>query len=223
MKRMRCISCFVALALLAGCGKGLPAATPLPSAAPSATETAVVAQTAAGPFPFQDAGLPVEERVKDLLGRMTLEEKAGQMVAADIAGASPASVGKNMPGAVLNGGDSAFADSSPREWRAMISRYQDAALACRLPVPLLYGLDAVHGLSGVAGAVIFPQNIGLGAADDPELMMNMGEVVAGEMRAAGVLWDFAPCVAAAQDPRWGRTYESYSSDPAVVSRLSLSF
>lgn len=224
MKRIRCIPCFIALTLLFGCGAGAPSATPAPPATPFMAGTAGAAQTdAAQVLPFRDASLPAEARARDLLGRMTLEEKAAQMVAADIAGASLMAVGKNAPGAVLNGGDSAYADKAPEDWRAMIRRYQDAALACRLPIPLLYGLDAVHGMGGVSGAVVFPHNIGLGAADSPDLMEKMGRAVASDMRAAGVLWDFAPCVAAAHDPRWGRTYESYSSDPALVTRLSLPF
>lgn len=222
MKRgIRSISRTAALLLiLAGCQAGTPAAVPTPTpavtAAPTATATANIHK-----YPFQDASLPVEERVKDLLGRMTLQEKAGQMVQVDIGNVSPAMVTKNALGAVFNGGDSGPSDKTPEEWRDFVRRYQDAALACRLPIPLLYGLDAVHGHNGVVNAVIFPQNIGLGAANSPGLMEKMGEAVASEMIATGVPWNFAPCVAAAQDPRWGRTYESFSSDPALVTSLSL--
>jgi beta-glucosidase len=219
---LRCVSCAAALLLLlAGCapggsasGRSAPICTEAPSAL--ATQDGNVAK-----YPFLDASLAIEERVADLLGRMTLEEKAGQMIQAEIGGLPPALVKISALGSVLNGGNSVLPSMDSDEIRDMVKQYQDAALACRLPIPLLYGLDAVHGHNGVTGAVLFPQNIGLGAANSPELMEQMGETVASEMMATGTPWNFAPCVAAAQDPRWGRTYESFSSDPALVSKLAV--
>ena len=218
-------------ALLLGCGPGgadLP--TPAASMAPSTAATGAAAtapdmtpETTDAPLPFQDASLPVEARVQDLLGRMTLEEKAGQMIQAERGNASPAAVTKAALGAVLSGGGSVPGEGAPEDWLGMTRAYQDAALKCRLPIPLLYGVDAVHGHNNAAGAVLFPHNIALGAANSPELMEQMGVAVAEEMIATGIPWTFAPCLAVTQDPRWGRTYESFSSDPDLVSSLTLPF
>ncbi len=217
--------------LLNGCA---PSSTTPPDPLASITATTATTGEAAStesqmpaatdiPLPFQDASLPVEARVKDLLGRMTLEEKAGQMIQAERGSAAPAAVTKAALGSVLSGGGSTPGDGRPEAWLTMTRAYQEAALKCRLPIPLLYGVDAVHGHNNAVGAVLFPQNIALGAANSPELMEQMGKAVAEEMIATGIPWTFAPCLAVAQDPRWGRTYESFSSDPTLVSSLALPF
>lgn len=212
--------------LLSGCS---PAGSPTGSSivsltvSPAGTTAESTALPAPSACPYQDASLPVEQRVSDLLGRMTLAEKAGQMVQGERGAAAPAAVTKYALGSVLSGGGSVPGDGKPEAWLNMNRAYQQAALKCRLPIPLLYGIDAVHGHNNAVGAVVFPHNIGLGAANSPELMEQMGQAVADELYATGIPWTFAPCLATVQDPRWGRTYESLSSDPAIVSALSLPF
>lgn len=174
---------------------------------------------------YLDPSLSIEKRVEDLLSRMTLEEKAAQMVQGVNFLVKPDDL-KNYPlGSILSIG----ADiSSPRKWTLedwdqQMKAYQDAILSRDLKIPMLYGIDAVHGHSNVKDAVIFPQNIGLGAANDQELVKEMGRVVGDEMKLTKIIWNFYPCVAIANDPRWGRTYESYSSDPDIVLSLGKAY
>ena len=174
-------------------------------------------------YPYLDSSLSTKERVADLLGRMTLEEKAGQMVQGVIGDVTAADMTDLGLGSVLSGGGAVPGDNSINAWQGMVEMYQDGAMQTRLQIPFLYGIDAVHGHSNVYGAVIFPQNIGLGAANDPALMYDMGAAVAEEMKLTHTLWNFSPCVAVAQDPRWGRVYESYSSDPMIVSSLAAAY
>ncbi len=166
---------------------------------------------------YLDASLPIDERVADLLGRMTIEEKIGQMtqVAVEAVEADPSAVGKYGIGSLLNGGSEALRET-PEAWAAMIDGYQSEALASRLGIPLMYGTDAVHGLTAVPGAVVFPHNIGLGAAHDPDLAGRAAAITAAETRASGIHWTFGPCVCVARDSRWGRTYESYGEDPGLA-------
>ncbi len=209
-----------------GATPSYPPASIAASTATASSITSAESQTPAvtdAPLPYQDASLPVEARVKDLLGRMTLDEKAGQMIQAERGSASPAAVTKAALGSVLSGGGSTPGDGGPEAWLDMTQAYQQAAMKCRLPIPLLYGVDAVHGHNNAVEAVLFPHNIALGAANSPELMKQMGVAVAEEMIATGIPWTFAPCLAVAQDPRWGRTYESFSSDPALVTSLALPY
>ncbi len=127
-------------------------------------------------------------------------------------------------GSVLSGGGSVPDNNNTvTHWQDAMQQFQQAALSSETGIPLLYGLDAVHGHNTVYGGVIFPHNIGIGAANDTELTEQMGAYVAGVMMLTGTPWNFGPCVAVAQDPRWGRTYESYSSDPALVSELASAY
>ncbi|MEM7218223.1 MAG: glycoside hydrolase family 3 protein [Pseudomonadota bacterium] len=164
----------------------------------------------------------VEARIDALLRRMTLEEKVGQMVQAEIRFASPADVRDFHLGSVLSGGGS-WPDgnplSSPEDWRRLTGEYHNASLETRLSIPLLWGVDAVHGHNNVVGATLFPHNIGLGAANNARLMYEIGRATALETAATGIDWTFAPTLAVARDDRWGRTYESYSEDPATVARM----
>jgi beta-glucosidase len=105
----------------------------------------------------------------------------------------------------------------------MVKAYQDAALETRLAIPILYGVDAVHGHNNVNGAVIFPHNIGLGMANDPDLMTRIGQATANEMIATGIYWNYAPVLAVPQDIRWGRTYEGYGQDTELVSALATAY
>jgi beta-glucosidase-like glycosyl hydrolase len=171
----------------------------------------------AGDPTYPDPALPVDERVDDLLGRMTIEEKIGQMtqVAVPAIEGRPGDIAELGIGSLLNGGAEALHDT-PEDWAAMIDGFQREALGSRLGIPLVYGIDAVHGNGALPGAVIFPHNIGLGAAHDPELAGRAAAITAAETRAAGIHWTFAPCVCVARDSRWGRTYESFGEDPGLA-------
>jgi beta-glucosidase len=152
---------------------------------------------------------------------MTVEEKIGQMVQADSSAlTNKADVKNYFLGSVLSGGNSDPADgNSPVAWLRMATGFQEQALQTRLKIPILYGIDAVHGHNNIDGAVIFPHHIGMGATHDAKLVQRADRVTAEEVAGTGIRWAFAPCVAVAQDERWGRTYESYSEDPALVSKL----
>lgn len=164
-----------------------------------------------------------EARVRTLVSQMTLAEKIGQMTQADHDFLKdPADVARYFLGSVLNGGNSdPRAGNSMQAWRDMVESYQAQAATTRLRIPLLYGIDAVHGNSNVLGAVIFPHNIALGATRDVALVRRVAEITAEETRAIGANWAFAPCVCVPQDLRWGRTYEGFSEDPAIVSALGV--
>ncbi len=179
-------------------------------------ETARAAEPA-----YRDSHLPVEHRVGDLLSRMTLAEKVGQMTQAERGDvdANPTEITTYGLGSVLSGGGSVPASNTPEAWADMVDRFQAAALETRLGIPLLYGVDSVHGHGNLLGATVFPHNIGLGATRDPGLVEEIGHITAKETRASGPQWAFAPCVCVARDDRWGRTYESFGEDPGLVIRL----
>jgi beta-glucosidase len=163
-----------------------------------------------------------DAQANKIVSRMTLDEKVGQMTQVDHNDlGDPDDVSKYFLGSVLNGGDSDPRSGNRLEdWTAMYQGYQAHALETRLKIPLLYGVDAVHGHNNVLGAVIFPHNIGLGCTRNPALVERAERAVAEEVRATGINWAFAPCVAAPQDERWGRTYEGYSESPEVVKPLA---
>lgn len=171
------------------------------------------------PAPVLPTPIPPGDSVEALLMQMTLDEKIGQMTQVEKNSIQPADVTKYFIGSVISGGGGSPAVNNTREWAAMIRQYQQAALETRLGIPILYGLDAVHGHGNLYGATIFPQEIGLGAAHDPELVRQIGAATAEEMLASGVTWNFAPVVAVPQDIRWGRTYEAYAEDANLVSQL----
>lgn len=168
--------------------------------------------------------LSTEERVEDLLSRMTLEEKIGQMTLVEKNSIVPQAVTDLTIGALLSGGGG-YPDeaNTPEAWRDMVQRYQDAALNSRLGIPVLYGVDGVHGHNNVVGAVIFPHNIGLGVANDPDLITRIGQATANEMIATGIYWNYAPVLAVPQDIRWGRTYEAFGQDVDLVSSLATAY
>jgi beta-glucosidase len=180
-------------------------------------------QICAYDYPYQDPAFSVEERVGDLLARMTLEEKAGQMIQTERNLASPADLKTYFLGSIFNGGGNVPSPNTPTGWCDMIDAYQNAALATRLPIPFIYGSDAVHGHNNVSGATIFPHNIGIGATRDQELAERIGRIVAREVRATGVHWTFAPCITVPQDERWGRTYEGFGEETDLVSRLGTAY
>ncbi|HWD94177.1 MAG TPA: glycoside hydrolase family 3 N-terminal domain-containing protein [Verrucomicrobiae bacterium] len=164
-----------------------------------------------------------DDQTEKLLAQMTLDEKIGQMTQADmLALKDKGDVQKYFLGSVLSGGSSDPKEgNSPRAWLNAVEEFRAEALKTRLKIPLLYGIDAVHGHNNIDGAVIFPHNIGLGAAHDPALVERAERVVAQEILGTGIQWAFAPCVAVAQNERWGRTYESFGDSPDLVSPLGV--
>jgi beta-glucosidase len=174
--------------------------------------------------PYLDGTLSPERRAEDVIGRMTLDEKIGQMTQAD-SGSLPSSapVRELFLGSVLSGGDSEPPDTSAKGWAAMVAEFQKQALATRLRIPILYGIDAVHGHNNVRGATVFPHNIGLGCARNPKLVEHVARITAAEIAATGMHWNFAPCIAVPQDERWGRTYEGFGESPELASLLGPPF
>ena len=170
---------------------------------------------------YLDPGQPIDARVADLLSQMTLDEKIGQMVQADLACVTNLSDIQTYGfGSMLSGGDSKPAGpNNPETWFNTVNTLQSWALKTRLKIPMIYGIDAVHGHNDVIGTTIFPHHIGMGATDDPALVEKADHVTAMEVAGTGIRWAFAPCIAVVQNERWGRTYESYGQDPALVSEL----
>ncbi|WP_055601917.1 glycoside hydrolase family 3 N-terminal domain-containing protein [Streptomyces aureus] len=182
-------------------------------------ETPLVVVNAHG-LPYLDARLPVRKRVADLLSRMSLAEKAGQMTQAERnALKAQGDIAGYALGSLLSGGGSVPTPNTPAAWAAMVDAYQLRTRATRFQIPLIYGVDAVHGHNNVIGATIMPHNIGIGAGRDPELAARTGAVTAKEVRATGVPWDFAPCLCVTRDERWGRSYEAFGEDPALVTAM----
>ncbi len=172
-------------------------------------------------LPYRDPALPVEQRVDDLLSRMTLAEKVGQMTQANVASLGRLSdVAALGLGSVLSGGDDSPTPNTPVAWADQLDGLQRLALSTRLSIPLLYGIDSVHGFSHAVGTTIFPHNIGLGATRDAGLVQEIGRITALEMAGTGIRWAFAPCLAVVQNERWGRTYESFGQDPDLVSSMT---
>ncbi len=171
--------------------------------------------------PYQDPGQPVEARVADLLSRMTLDEKIGQMTLAERSAISDLrDIATYGLGGILSGGGSAPTPNTPSAWADMVDGFQRAALSSRLGIPIIYGVDAVHGHNNVVGATIFPHNIGLGATRNPALVQRVAQVTAEEVYATGIRWTFSPCLCVGRDERWGRTYECFGEDPEVVSMMA---
>jgi len=173
-----------------------------------------------------DAGLvdaAVEARITALMARMSVEEKVGQTIQADIGSIRPEDLRRYPLGSVLAGGNSGPGndDRAAREaWLDLAQAFYEVSMEDRpghTPIPVIFGVDAVHGHNNVFGATLFPHNVGLGAARDPDLIRRIGEATGRELAATGVDWTFAPTVAVARDDRWGRAYESYSEEPEVVA------
>ncbi len=172
--------------------------------------------------PF-DVDPAVESQIQDLLAKMSVEEKVGQIIQADINSVTPEEAKKYHLGSILNGGNSAPGadDYAPApKWLELADEYWVASTDTsdgRTAVPIMWGTDAVHGHSNIIGATVFPHNIGLGAANNPDLMEEIGKVTAREIRVTGIDWTFAPTIAVVRNDRWGRTYESYSEQPEIVA------
>ncbi len=164
----------------------------------------------------------ISRKSENMVAEMTLDEKIGQMTQVDHRYLEQKSDIKTYYlGSLLSGGGSTPDTNNPRSWVRMYNEYQDFALDTRLAIPLIYGIDAVHGHNNVYGATIFPHNIGLGCSNDEKLVQKISEATAREIRATGLDWTFAPCLAVSQDERWGRTFESYSENTEIVTRLGI--
>ena len=161
------------------------------------------------------------DRVLNLLSYMTLEEKIGQMTQVDrqfLDGDK--NIGTYFLGSLLSGGGSTPAKNFPKSWAEMYDGYQKIALSTRLSIPIIYGIDAVHGHNNVVGATIFPHHIGLGCTNNPQLIEDVYRATAEEIAATGIDWDFAPCLAVPRDERWGRTYEGFGETPDIVKKMA---
>jgi beta-glucosidase len=206
----------LSLLLLAGCALApMSAVADHSAAAQSFTDWPTLT-----PARAPDAAM--EARIARIVASMTLAQKIGQMTQPDVRYISPEEVTQYYIGSVLNGGGAWPAmnkHATVAEWAALSDRYHDAALATDMAVkiPLIWGTDAVHGHNNVSGATLFPHNIGLGAAHDSDLIERIGRATARQVRATGITWVFAPTLAVGENRRWGRTYESYSSDPQQVA------
>ncbi len=209
-----------ALMLVAGSASAAPA--PSASVAPPARANPASAHPSQWPAarsPQTISSPATERRIARMLARMTLEQKIGQMIQADISAITPADLAKYPLGSILAGGNSGpYGDErgDAAKWERMVKEFRVASQASGAGIPMLFGIDAVHGHSNLPGATIFPHNIGLGAARDPALIQRIGAVTAAEVAASGIEWTFAPTLAVPQDLRWGRSYEGYGADPALV-------
>ncbi|XP_048324197.2 uncharacterized protein LOC107410380 [Ziziphus jujuba] len=177
--------------------------------------------TAAEYMAYKDPKQPMNRRIKDLMSRMTLAEKIGQMTQLDRSVTTFEIMRDFSIGSVLSGGGSVpKMQATPEDWIDMVDNFQNGSLSSRLGIPMIYGIDALHGHNNVYKATIFPHNIALGCTRDAELVRKIGEATALEVRATGINYAFAPCIAVCRDPRWGRCYESYSEDPKIVQEMT---
>jgi beta-glucosidase len=205
-----------------------PAANPTESVAapvpPTATPIEPTPTPEAATEPVrEDQDADIEDRVEELLSKMTLAEKVGQMTQVEKNSIKEEDITALFIGSILSGGGGSPTINTPESWAEMVNTFQEYALQTRLGIPLIYGVDAVHGHNNVKGAVVFPHNVGLGATRDPDLVERIARITALEMIATGTYWNFGPVVAVPQDIRWGRTYEGYSEDTELVSTLASAF
>jgi beta-glucosidase len=207
-------ACFLLSLILSSCGE--VTVTPVPTTESDASDNF-------GPIIYTDPSQPIESRVEDLLKRMTLDEKIGQMTQVEKGSIVPGDITKYYIGSILSGGGGSPAENTPAAWYAMVQGFQDETLKTRLKIPMIYGVDAVHGHGNLQNATIFPHNIGLGATNNPELVEKIGRATAEEILATGVPWNFAPVVAVVQDVRWGRTYEGFGEETELVTRLGTAY
>lgn len=210
--------CILLIFSLVGCGQNNSQLT-----STQTTSSAVSNEPAASASPQAQLDLKYDPNAtpEEIVASMTLEQKVAQMLQPGVYNISTTAMEKYGYGSVLS--QSPYMDITAAGWKRTVLSYQKAALASPGGIPFIYGTDAVHGVNYCLGSVIFPHNIGIGAANDEELTYKMGQIVADEMKHTGMLWNFAPCVAVATEPRWGRTYESYSSNPDIVSKLGVAY
>ncbi len=164
----------------------------------------------------------IDKKVINLIEKMTVDEKIGQMTQLDRRFLrSDEDLIKFGIGSILSGGGSVPEDNTVEGWANMYNHFQKIALQSRLQIPIIYGVDAVHGHNNVPNATIFPHNIGLGCTFDEDIVYKVSKATAKEVASTGIDWNFAPCLSIPQDPRWGRYYEGYSEDPELVSKLGV--
>lgn len=228
------VTMLIAFIALSGCtdqasAPAVPAASTDAAAVPAEPDDAPAAVASPWPEHSVEGDPDLERFVDELLATMSLERKIGQIIQAEIQSVTPAEVREFGLGSVLNGGGS-FPGRNPEapvaDWSALTAEYHAAALQAfqgEPAIPLLWGTDAVHGHNNVFGAVIFPHNIALGAADSEELVRAIGRATAEQVSATGIDWNFAPTLAVARDLRWGRAYESFTSDPERVTALGRAY
>lgn len=215
----------LSLILLTACGPAAePEETPVLLDQPDVKELEGSPDPTAPAEPsYLNSDLTAEARAEDLLSRMTLEEKVGQMTLIEKGSITPDGVEEYFIGGVLSGGGGTPTTNTTEAWAEMVDSYQAGAVATRLQIPIIYGVDAVHGHNNLKGAVIFPHNIGLGATGDPDLVYRIGAATAEEMAATNIYWNYAPAIPVVQDIRWGRTYESYGEDTGLVTELGTAY
>ena len=224
-------SLLAALLATAACAGPMATGEGGPSTASSTASTGdgvrTAASSVAAPWPTVTSRVArdpaIEARIERLLAAMTVEEKVAQTIQAEAAVIAPADAARYKLGSVLtggNGGPGGVEKAPAREWLRLADQYWEASRA-GVPadkwIPIVWGIDAVHGHANIVGATIFPHNVGLGAMRNPELMRRIGEVTAREMAVTGIDWTFAPTLAVVRDDRWGRTYEGFSEDPEIVA------
>jgi len=211
---------FVVLAALSGCDKKSNEATAVEAAATPATATEKSLWPRVQSAVKKDPA--IEAKITELLGKLSLEQKVGQLIQPELRLVTPADVTEYSLGSILNGGGSFPGENKHakvEDWIALADAFYNASMSTeggRVPVPVMWGTDAVHGHNNIIGATLFPHNIALGATRNPELIKQIGAATAAEIAVTGIDWSFAPTLAVVRDDRWGRTYESYSEDPAVV-------
>lgn len=227
MTAIRSIATILVISVLCACNQQSPATTQ-DAAAPKASATG-----AANPELWPKAASPdfkdaeTEAFVTELMAKMSLEEKVGQMIQGDISSVRPEDLRKYPLGSILAGGNSPPLDAPDRSpagpWIETARAFRAVSLERReghVPIPVIFGIDAVHGNSNVIGAVIYPHNIALGAASDPALMQRIGAATAAETAAVGADWAFGPTLAVPRNDGWGRAYEGYSENPDLVRRYA---
>ncbi len=211
----------LAIVLATGCASASP---PIKSSGPAkASAKAHPANWPSGHSPVSITDARTERRISAILARMTVEQKVGQMIQADISAISPSDLATYPLGSILAGGNSGpYGDerADAAKWNQMVTEYRAASRKSGAGIPILFGVDAVHGHSNLPGATIFPHNIGLGATHDPALIERIGAATAAEVAGSGIEWTFAPTLAVPQDLRWGRSYEGYAADPALVAKYA---
>jgi beta-glucosidase len=161
--------------------------------------------------------------VDSLLQQMSILEKIGQMTQADKNSIKPGDISKYFIGSILSGGGQYPPSNTTQGWADMVDGFQQETLRTRLAIPMIYGVDAIHGHAALYGATVFPQEIGLGATRDADLVKRIGQATAEELLATGIPWNFAPMIAATQDIRWGRTFECFSEDATLVTELGTAY
>lgn len=215
--RFSALAALLAMALV-GCGTQDGATKPQSG---SADANPALWPAAASPAAISSPA--TEAAITEILARMTLEQKVGQLIQADIGSIKPGDLAQYPLGSVLAGGNSGpygNERASAVQWAKLVGEFRAASRKAGARIPVLFGVDAVHGHSNLPGATIFPHNIGLGAARDADLIRRIGVATAAEISGSGIEWTFAPTLAVPQDLRWGRTYEGYAADPALVARYA---